>query len=391
MKLVRNFGFFVSFACAAAYAKGARADGLEGAIRVGLDATLAEYVHVSLERQDVPMSPPSLQPDLTASRTTLGVTGAGAGVRLAGGLSDSILLGARVSVGNTKTEILSQSTTATAVALVPSMEFILGASETAYPFLSLDVGYTSLVSEPDGGSETTSSAALVGAGLGIHSFVTPSFSIDPGVNVFYTTGSIESGTTKYDQTGVTVWFNVGLSGWIRRQGDKQATASPPNEAAAPPAAASAEPQRVSDDRGRLTTSVALDVLPSDPPGQRLRLVVAGEPRTDGSSASLTVMGLVGTKEDAACATADLSVEGVTTPLSEVRSSARPGFAASEFTLQTKVDVHTLEKLGESHGDAAIGICGIRRAISPASRTNVYAWVEQFRNKARAAGTWKDAK
>jgi hypothetical protein len=386
--------FFLTSAFAASFSANAFADPIEGAFRVSLDTTVFEYLNVSLEQSSPQPGPPGTKSpagDLSSSQTTFGILGSNVGIGLAGAVTENIMLAGRLSAGKTDTEVLSQQASATAVTLMPSIEFLFGTDDPFRPFVALNGGYRTATSSPGGGTDTTAEAFLIGGGVGMHAFAARSFSIDPGINVFYTTGSVETGSFKFDSSGVQVWVNIGISGWIR----PPAASAPPSEGAALPAVApppaTPPPSHVADDRGRLTTTFRLDALPTDPPGQQLRLVVAGEPRTDGQSASVVVMGLVSTKEDPACAASELAVDGTTTAFSEVHPTSRAGFSASEVTIEMKTDVRALEKLGESRGDATITVCGVKRPIVPAARANVYEWMEQFRSKARAAGTWKDAK
>jgi hypothetical protein len=386
--------FSLTFLFATALSTTAFADNLEGAFRLSLDTTAVEYFTLSLERADTPKMPLSgPQPELTSSQTTVGLVGSGIGIGLGGAVHENVVIGARVSAGQSDTEILSQQSSTTSVMLMPSVEFLFGDGEPAHPFIAVNGGYRTQTVSPGGGTDTVAQSFMIGGGFGAHLFVTPSFSIDPAANIFYTTGSIESGNVKYDMSGTTIWVNIGFSGWIRRPPPIPAAEPPagtamPAATAPPPAPA---PARVNDDRGRLTTSFALDVLPTDPPGQRLRVVLSGEPRADGQSASVVVTGIVATKEEPACAAAELAVDATTTPFSQVHPTTRAGFSASEVTIEMKSDVQPIQRLAESHGEATITVCGVKRPVSQESRTNVYDWMEQFRAKARSAGTWKDSK
>src|SRR5439155_3338814 len=113
MNFAKPASLVAPLVCLALRTNDASAESLEGAFRVSLDATAIEYVHLSLEKQNetpIPAGTPvAPQADLTSSQTTVGLTGSGVGLGLAGAVSDNVVIGGRVAVGTTTTDVLSQS------------------------------------------------------------------------------------------------------------------------------------------------------------------------------------------------------------------------------------------------------------------------------------------
>ena len=81
------------------------------------------------------------------------------------------------------------------------------------PFVGLVAGLRSTTTESEGGTELTSSGIHGGFAVGMHAFLTDTFSLDPLATVFYDSASYGDDG---DLTGSGMGFSVGiaLSGWL---------------------------------------------------------------------------------------------------------------------------------------------------------------------------------
>src|SRR5262249_32835757 len=92
---------------------------LDGAFRVTLESTVLEYDKMNLQLEN----PNGAAPNLESTQTSFGLIGSGVGLGLGGMISGSFLLGARVSVGTSQTDVLGKSTSATALSFLPGAEW----------------------------------------------------------------------------------------------------------------------------------------------------------------------------------------------------------------------------------------------------------------------------
>ncbi len=324
----------------------AHARDFEGVVHLSLDGSIVDYQSTSLSAkgQDAGLA-------LTAKThlTNYGLLGSGTGIGLGVGITDSAFLGAQLSItGTTLSGINSIDQDLLNVLLLPRFEYLFG-DDAVRPFVAVMAGVEHSSSKVD--TQISGTSFIAGGALGLHAFLTRSFSIDPQFAVFGASGSEtlsidgnieEPGFSEdFSTSGYRVLLSVGISGWVggRKPAPAASEAAPTHEEPGPPT----EPV------GK-ETATALIKLPHH---RQLYLEASADP-----SASIVIAHLSVPEDDASLASCKkIRVLEGEEPLKfhvAERGDQLRGGSNRHFVFGT-LPVHALTVLGRP--DAGITVCG----------------------------------
>jgi hypothetical protein len=213
----------------------AAAEPIDGRVRLGLEGGLIEYHTSTITYAANPSTgAPSRESDIHS--TTVGLGSIPFGPVIAYGLSENVMLGARLEIVNRSRRVDDQEANDTLGAALYGTLAYVGGTGALRPFVGPLLGF-----EIDDGagpsSEFYEQHFVFGIQAGLHAFATTSFSIDPSVVLGYMLGSGHGSTInlstagssyEYDFNGFIVGFRVALSGWLGGKSEE------PKEPAEPP-------------------------------------------------------------------------------------------------------------------------------------------------------------
>lgn len=238
-----RFGLCLSigFACALAARPAQAEPKLDGAVQLSLSGSVLGYSSLKWTFDQPGTSAPGAGPlvaesSQTVTSTLYGLPGAGLGLGLGVGLSDNVLLGAQVILSGSKASVEGASSDGSTLQFLPRLEYVFDDSENRPFFAAVaGVGHTSSTSSPSGSSsqgqalstsvDSSTTTYYFGGSLGVHAFLSDTFSIDPALTVLGLSGTGTSNSSSmtgtgnsYGETqslsGYQVLFSIGLSGWL---------------------------------------------------------------------------------------------------------------------------------------------------------------------------------
>jgi hypothetical protein len=197
------------------------AQDIQGAVQLGLGTGLITY-NKDTVKQDVIGGG---HVDIDYARTNWGFHGT-SGVVFEGGygLTDSLVLGGLLALGNDSTEVSTGNNEDTVstfeLLLAPKIDYLFMPASKVRPFVGGALGLVVHNTDYDDGDTETS---LLGVGLlaraGIRWFAAPGFSIDPALNFGgrWLSGDTDTGNLSYDasSSGYQIGLSLGMSGWIK--------------------------------------------------------------------------------------------------------------------------------------------------------------------------------
>lgn len=322
----------------------AGAQELRGAHRLSLDGTIftSESAKVTVGGDT-----------LTYSASSLGLFGAGLGAGYHYGVGSSVLLGAHVATARSAVEIQGTKAEQSSLWLMPEVSILLTDRGAVRPFLTAGVGLAQSSSASDGRTLWTWTSLAAGATGGVHLFATPTFSIDPHVGAFYTSGSGDFGGDGVQRTSVVLLAGVSLSGWLGTQPSPRAPQDEapgfaPEEQAATPSLAPPPPR----------TGL---VVPAGEGGQSMRLV----PGVHGTKRVRVILVHPG-KQDVIRGCASMTLISGDRRVEVAAERIRAGNTGSEQALAAYVDIGALA------GDTGIAAeaCGEQWSTTPEERPKV---------------------
>jgi len=214
----------------------ASAEPIDGRVRLGLEGGLIEY-HSTTTTYGTNSSTGATGQKSDQHYTAVGLGSIPFGPVIGYGLSEHVMLGARLELVNRSRRVDDQDSTDTFGAELYGTLAYVADGGALRPFVGPLLG----IEIVDGGqpsSEFYEQAFVFGVQTGLHAFATPSFSIDPSLVLGYLTGSGSGSTTtsgiagssySYDFDGFVVGFRVALSGWLGgKKEEPQEPAEPPD-------------------------------------------------------------------------------------------------------------------------------------------------------------------
>lgn len=355
----------------------AHGQAVDGSFRLSLEGNFASFEKIKLKESGFE--------DFEARETSFGILGSGLGVGLGYGASDSVVLGVRILQGTVRREYdddFIEPDKGNVFSIIPSLEILTNSGEKARPFFLFAAGVRTGSTESDGVETSKFTTGIFGAGFGVHAFVTPTFSIDPGLTVFGVRGSDEVGGSEFDRSGVAVIASFGLSGWVggtlpkseaaETRGlarDDRSDAHDGDDAVHADSTAGGSDARI--DRGAITGRFAAGST---------SIGLLGRPRESTSVVGIKVSLRGSARALRNCDEAAIVIGEKRFPLKGIKYSVGHGGFSAVGLLKAKVELSALEALGESRGDAMVVICDKRLAVHPSDRERVYEFVEKFHER-----------
>lgn len=376
-----------AFAAVALTTALAPAQETQGRFQLGLEGTVAAAESGSMET--------SSGANIDTSGSSLGIP-AGLGLVLGYGVSDSVVLGARVSQAarsfTAEADGVSSEDRTSTFDVLPRVELILGSGN---PRTSLfgTVGYRSLVTQttaelndPTLGtvsdrSRIKSSGIAFGAGLGLHGFVGDNVSLDAGLGVLRASGDSEASgdTGSFASTGVLL--TVGISAWLGGKPAAVEQASRHTEApVAEPIEAKPSERTVVSANGVLSRATELRN------GAELRF--AAHPSKDGEHVffRLSLLGMAPPDLESwlDCTEGGVLAGDETLPLDNVVVDESQKTPAA----RGRVSVRSLIRLVRAKELAALEICSDRNHLGEAAQGALLEFLLAFKKSAERHGTWQ---
>jgi hypothetical protein len=225
-RLVTTLGFAIvgSFALAFLAAPVAAAQRVDARLKLGMETAVFEYSSTRLQNAG------TTSPNDSTDEVTLGFAPARAGVDLAYGIADTLVLGTRLLLVHSSTESAGGAGAGaggldidtTILGVVPHLDYVFPGDGTARVFLGPMVGFgvgsAALGSVSDGSAHLF----LFGANFGVHIFAARGVSIDPRLALSYALGETSydmaiGGTTtgtSADLRVLAVSALLGISAWM---------------------------------------------------------------------------------------------------------------------------------------------------------------------------------
>lgn len=307
----------------------------------------------------------------TTSGTTIGPAsglGVGAGV----GLTDSILLSARlgyassnrtVDVASTETTpSMSSEATSSTFSLYPQIAYVLLPKATFRPYFGGIFGVTSTHTKSSGVDDQSSGIAL-GAAVGGHWFATESFSIDPAVSLIKTFGSEEVSSAKFDHSGVVFAASVALSGWF---GSVAHPSEPPADRASLGQSDAPDPtqDRIAE---TLAVKVTLD--------RASEIRLSGDPIFDPRHLAVTLTVRKDAMELAQCSNIRFEGSSAAVKVERIERQFSIGDEPS-MLLRGRLSVPELANVLDAD-DARLNLCGHESSVAAPERAQLGAFVDRF--------------
>ena len=370
----------------------AQAEVTRGRFQLGLEGTLFASERGTIES--------SSGAELDYSASNVGIT-AGQGLVFGYGVSEAVVLGARVSQA-TQTFTLDDSSAASedrlsTFDLLPRVEVLLG-STTPRLFLFGTAGYRSMVTEttaelsdPTLGTVSSrtrlkSTGLSFGAGIGLHGFVGDHVSLDTSLGLLRTSGDSQSGGDKGNFTNTAVVLTVGISAWLGGKASPaaKAVASSIEEAerVEPPLEEDAETQRrtVVSSFGTLTRNTQLE--------NTTELRIVANPTQDAEHIFLRFSLLGMPPPDLTswmgCTTGNVLADDELVPLDNVVVEI-PG---DKPTVRARATVKSVIQLARARELAAFEVCSDRNHLGDEAQRALLEFLEAFKKSAEGAGTWR---
>lgn len=215
---------------------------IEGRHRLYLDARVLSWRRDTSWRDTMGGPTPSSVDtiDLIGGVPVFGVPGFGPtgnfGIGYAYGVTDRIIIGARLGLGLQHLSTSAPDRQATGVFgywLTPYFEFVGRPGRSVRPFVGVKVGLGGSVSASKNGDVTTSTSTLgpiFGVGLGLHAFITERVSLDPALTFDYALvwgrGAVKpmpagAEAPRWERSAMVpnVGVMLGLSVWLGRDDD----------------------------------------------------------------------------------------------------------------------------------------------------------------------------
>ncbi len=186
------------------------AQDVEGAFRLSASVPLITHRNATLEIQDTGQ-------EIDSTRTAFGLLES-AGISFAYGVNEFITIGCDFDVSYTleDTDDRDEVTDFT-FGIVPMLEFIFITNGRIRPFFDLGLG-VGISKNTLGDNDISETDFLVGTRIGLRSFVSNHFSIDPSIGFSYVIGSAEMERTgetfNADTNGFVIGLDLELSGWM---------------------------------------------------------------------------------------------------------------------------------------------------------------------------------
>lgn len=339
----------------------ADAQDIDGSFRLALEGNVLRYNHVTLSASTG---------SVEALSTSLGLPGTALGVALGYGVTPNVVLGGRLLASTNHDKIGETAVDGTSFAFLPHVEYVFSGGATR-PFISANLGY-STTNASTGGVDSSTSAFMIGPGVGIHGFATSTFSIDAGVTGLLQTGTAKSGDVELDANGYSVLLTVAVSGWLG-----SGTPQPTAPGIAKPSASEEGAAAAAED-GRIESSFTLD-LPNTT-GGGVRIAIQGDPRKDAGHVHAVVTFLKPPDQGMECTPAAFEVGGTTTELADVHSSSRGGFGSALSTQGGSLPFDTVGALIDRSQEAWLVLCGQRVLVLAAAKRRVERFVHAFRER-----------
>lgn len=195
------------------------AQDIQGAIQLGLGTGLITYNKDTVEQE----VGGGVSVDVDYARTNWGFHGT-SGVQFEGGygLTDSLVLGGLLALGNDSTELSTGNNEETVstfeLLLAPKVDYLFMPSSKVRPFVGGALGLF-VHNTDDENSETSLLGLGVLARAGVKWFAAPGFSIDPALTFGgrWLSGETDTGNLSFDasSSGYQIGLTLGMSGWIK--------------------------------------------------------------------------------------------------------------------------------------------------------------------------------
>jgi hypothetical protein len=339
-----------------------------GPLRLSLDGQLFATRSLTFETElpaDPALGTGPLKVKQDQSTTAFGPLLPGLGVGVGYGLSDRVLLGARLLLTTEKRRNGGASDTRTTTAsLVPYAELTFAPDAALQPVVGAEVGYASITGR-QGSVEQSASTWSFGALVGLRAFAARGFSIDPTLRLQYVAGGQEvtdsASGTAWDGTlrGIGFAATVTFSGWIGAH-ETAAPAVAPKLAPAPEAEAAAPPLRI--ERGEVRIAVPLD--------SSTVVSLSGFPFSHPARMEVTLLTPGSDDEFANCRDVRLVADGASFALAELKHRRAPGGFIGRVTLSGEIDPQVVAAIGRAQGEADVVACGKRWTLGEPQRRAV---------------------
>jgi len=174
---------------------------------------------VSHESTSTEVEVPGGDVEVDSKETRWGLGNQAAWLELGYGVTESLIVGGVLSVGNTATEQdvegpggdLDQSRTEVLVG--PKLDYMFSPDATVRPFIG---GVLALRSVSTDNPDTSSTGVLIGGRAGLRIFVEDLVSIDPMLGLSFTaaSGEVDPGSNDTSSTSLGIGLGLGLSLWL---------------------------------------------------------------------------------------------------------------------------------------------------------------------------------
>jgi hypothetical protein len=191
--------FALSLAAAPAQAE-------EGAFQVGLGAWVVSHESADTE---IELPAPAGDVEEDSSETRWGLGDHATWLELGYGITDSLIIGGILSMGNTAREVEDAEASEMRVLLGPKLDYMFMPDATVRPFVGAVVALRS-VSVEAGDAESSSTGVLLGLRGGVRIFVEDLVSIDPMLGLSFSAESGERDVGPASADTSTTRFGVGL-------------------------------------------------------------------------------------------------------------------------------------------------------------------------------------
>jgi Outer membrane protein beta-barrel domain len=350
-----------------------KAQSIDHRVQLSLSANLLSHESLKLS---------SAGTSVSATDTAWGPGAAGLGFGLGYGVTDNWLLGVQL-LGGSATSSLNGGGAAdlkqTSYSVLPRVDYTFGLEQALRPYVGATLGLRGTSTSGAATSKTSSTELVFGASVGVRAFVSPGFSIDPGVTFLGSSGNERVGAARLDQSGFAFLIGVAFSGWVdtaasspRPRADKASVPAPSNASATP------EILLTTADDGTIRAEIAV--------AGRGRLRLLGRPILDGHEVLIELLG-TGAESNQLAQCKEIRV--LVDSSEQLTGNVPRPVPGSSSALELLVTPKLIEALARAEHSATIAICGTPWEISIEGRAALLKFFEQFRDSAKRYQRWDE--